>query len=271
MPFQTCDNKTTKQLALAVLTVLTLGLGGCAKSSDDGKWASEEIPDPVESPTDPTVTPMPTPTPPRVPNATPTPTPTPGPGQDWPSFSMGTEIYQLAHGPGQTWLGCATKAYVKGGYDSNTVCGNSALHPAFAKQLNTYFMNCVDEGAKAAGLRVPERVFVRHWGSYANRNARNSTRLSLHAYARALDIQNFLLYDAAGTLVNISTHINDYAGTTAKFYDGFRQCWRETMPSSCGPGQTEYEGSIGHTKSAMGGNSLHYNHIHLSLPLCAGG
>lgn len=187
----------------------------------------------------------------------------------WLAFKINPSRAQLALGPGQFWEGCSGEQFVKGGYDSDSVCGRAYFHPRFAEVLNKDFLPCVRTAASAAGLPRPERVFLRHFGSYNNRNARGSSVKSMHAYARALDIVNFNLVDAAGKTTRVSTHVRDYKGKAAVFYDRFRSCWSSKMPAKC-KGQREGSGSIGHPESLMGGNTLHNDHIHLSYPLCAG-
>jgi hypothetical protein len=178
---------------------------------------------------------------------------------------------RLAHGPAITWMGCDSRARLMGGYNSNTRCGRALVHPAFGQHMSQHFVACSDRAARRAGMATPRRIFVNHVGTYNNRSARGSRRLSMHAYARALDIANFNLYDSRGQLTRVSTHVRNFRGRTAVFYNEFRQCWRETMSRNCRPGQTEYKGSIGIPRSALGGNNLHNDHIHLSLPLCARG
>lgn len=184
-------------------------------------------------------------------------------------FSLSKNSMKLAHGPAQVWNGCDSKAVVMGGYDSDTVCGKGYFHPLFAEHLNKYFFSCVEDSAKAANLSVPVQVFVRHLGTYANRNGRGSDTLSMHAFARALDIAQFNLLDQNGRVTRISNEMKNYKGSTAVFYDNFRQCWKSSLPATCVPGKKEYNGSIGHPLSAMGGNGLHTRHIHLSFPFCA--
>lgn len=242
-----------------VLLATTLLLMACAQSSgDDGHWASGEPDAPIDTPDAPNV--------PESPSDS---------GDNTPLipglfFAVLPKISQLAHGPGQTWNGCESTAMVKGGYDSDTKCGNGTLHPNYAKHLNANFFRCVEKGAIDANYRQPYKVFLRHLGTYVNRNARNSSSLSMHAYARAIDITKFILYDQSGVATHVSAHVRDFKGATAQFYNSFRQCWKESMPSSCRPGQREYVGSIGIPGSALGGNNLHNDHIHLSYPLCAG-
>lgn len=185
-------------------------------------------------------------------------------------FAVDAGTTQLAHDVAKTWQGCASSALVKGGYQSDSKCGRAYLQPKFDSQLEKKFFLCAERGASKAGLARPNHVYVNHDGSYNDRDARNTTRLSMHAYARALDIAAFLLYDGADKVSRISTNVRNYKGVTKSFYDEFRQCWKEAMPASCSPGKTEWKGSIGIPSSALGGNSLHNDHIHLSYALCAG-
>ncbi len=186
------------------------------------------------------------------------------------TFHIEENVFDLAHGPALRWDGCIKEKASQGGYNSDSQCGRAYFHPSFANNLNDVFFQCVHDAAQSAQLPVPQRIFVRHLGTYNDRAARNSSRLSHHAYARAWDIVNFNLYDKSGNLHRISTLLRDYKDEQAIFYDEFRACWRDSMPSSCGPGDSEYRGSVGHQASQMGGNSLHNDHLHLAFPLCAG-
>ena len=185
-------------------------------------------------------------------------------------FSINRTPVRLAHGSAVTWDGCSKPALIKGGYGSDKSCGKAYFHQKFEGQMNKQFFLCVERGANKANLAQPQRVFVNHDGSYNNRKARNSKRLSMHAYARALDIAAFNLVDAAGKVTKISTNVRNFRGTTKVFYNEFRQCWKEAMPKSCRNGMTEAKGSIGIPSSALGGNKLHNDHIHLSYAPCAG-
>lgn len=258
---KTLTNKIKGGLSILLISSALLGLG-CAQASGDGEWASGEPDDTTQG------------TSPTIPDdgdtgsgSVTTPTEPPINGLYF-SFKPGTT--QLAYGPGKTWNGCDSAAIVRGGYDSDTKCGNGTIHPNYATHLNKHFFGCVETAALAANYPQPERVFIRHWGTYVNRNARNSSSLSMHAYARAIDIVKFLIYDRTGGVTSVSTHVRDFKGTTKTFYNAFRQCWKDTMPTKCRPGQREYAGSIGIPGSALGGNDLHNDHIHLSFPLCAG-
>lgn len=186
------------------------------------------------------------------------------------NFVISDKVYRLANGPAQKWNGCAAKARVMGGFNSDTACGPGYFHPKFAAHLETNFFACTQAAASKAGLPVPEQIYLRNLGTYANRNGRGMSVLSMHAYARAIDIAKIILADGSGKLTHVNLHVNNYRGANAVFYDTLRSCWKATMPKACKPGLRESVGSIGHPKSVMGGNRLHDNHIHLSFPFCAG-
>jgi len=186
------------------------------------------------------------------------------------TFFIERKTFTLANGKAKRWNGCEKGYKSVGGYNSDKSCGRAYLHDKFTKNLNQQFYKCVFNAADRAGYAKTQKVFINHLGSYNDRTARNSTRKSNHAYARALDIKNFNLVDSRGKVSRVSTLLRNYKGKQAKFYDGFRQCWKDSMPSSCRRGNSEYKGSIGHKSSKLGGNTLHNDHIHLSFPLCAG-
>lgn len=185
-------------------------------------------------------------------------------------FSMSPETFKLANGPARKWDGCASAALVRGGYDSDTACSSGYFLPGFTKHLQDHFFACVEKASLAANLPQPRKVFVRHLGTYVNRNGRNSSNLSMHAYARGFDMAKFIISDSQGTRRSVPLTKVEYKGNNKTFYDNFRQCWKDSLPSSCRPGLREYKGSIGHAGSALGGNNLHNGHIHLSYPFCAG-
>ena len=185
-------------------------------------------------------------------------------------FALDGRLFALAHGVGDKWVGCDDDQVIPGGYNSNTRCGNGFLHPAFADHLEKYFYECILMASERAGLSEPYRVFMNHLGTYNDRNVAGSSELSFHAYARAMDIAKFNLIDRQGNVTLISTHIRDFDGPTVPFYNEFRSCWASTLEATCSPGDREYRGSVGHTESDMGGNSLHADHIHLSFPFCGG-
>lgn len=186
------------------------------------------------------------------------------------TFFIEKRNFNLAHGPAKRWDGCKRGYKTRGGFNSDSRCGRGYLHPKFSSGLNRSFHKCSFSAARKAGYPNIEKIFINHLGTYNDRRARNSKRLSNHAYARAMDIKNFNLVDKRGRKHKVSTLLRDYKGKQAKFYDGFRQCWKNSLPKRCRPGQREYKGSVGHKASKLGGNTLHNDHIHLAFPTCAG-
>lgn len=185
------------------------------------------------------------------------------------TFFTEARSFNLARGPAKRWDGCKNGYKSTGGFNSDSRCGRAFFHPKFNDKLNESFFKCVFTSAQTAGYPRPEKVFINHLGSYNDRNARNSNSLSNHAFARALDIKNFILIDRNNRVNRVSTLLRDYVGRQAKFYDSFRQCWKDSL-RNCRSGQREYKGSVGHRASKLGGNTLHNDHIHLSFPTCAG-
>ncbi|MCB0378046.1 MAG: hypothetical protein KDD33_06105, partial [Bdellovibrionales bacterium] len=97
------------------------------------------------------------------------------------TFYLEDQLFSLAHGKAQRWDGCRKDYVSQGGYNSDTQCGRAFFHPNFASQLNEFFFRCIMDAAQVAGYAQPMKIFIRHLGSYVDRNARNSTRLSNHA------------------------------------------------------------------------------------------
>jgi hypothetical protein len=254
-------------LKTVLMLITSIILVACAKPNSDDEWASG-VPDSSqgegsqgggdnnsELPAEPPTEPIPTPNEPVDPLV---------------FFSVGIIRTQLANGPALTWNGCEPSAIIRGGYDSDSTCGKAYLHPSFADHLNKHFFSCIEKASSDANLPRPESMFIRHIGTYNNRNSRGSTTLSLHAYAKGIDLAKFILFNANGSTTVINNTMKNYSGANGAFYDSFRQCWKDSLPATCKPGQREYQGSIGHPNSAMGGNSLHTGHIHLTFPPCAG-
>lgn len=206
------------------------------------------------------------PPPQRAPRVAATPAPTPRRK----SFSFTQNTY-LSHGPAKVWDGCDRDALVTGGKGSNSSCDQDYMHPRFAAHMEKHFFACVQDSAARAGMPRPARVHLNHAGCYQNRNVSGSSLTSLHAHARAIDIYNFNMYDSQGNLTRVSANISKYRGPNKTFYDAFRRCWRNSLPSRCRDGyQREGSGSIGIVGSEMGGNRAHNDHIHLTFPPCGG-
>lgn len=186
------------------------------------------------------------------------------PSSNGKQISVSTARKQLAHGPAVTWNGCDKSAAIQGGFDNS--CGQAMLFPGLAKHMNDHYLKCINVAAGKAGYRPVVKVFVGHMGTYNDRDKRGGSGLSLHAYARAIDMAKVTMTDDTGNKTSFSEHVRDYKGKNKIIYDEFRDCWKQSLGSKCS-GQ---KGSIGIPSSRLGGNNLHNDHIHLEFPFCAG-
>lgn len=182
-----------------------------------------------------------------------------------PTMKIQSQRIQLRLGPGVWWDGCG-QALVQGGRGKGSEkrdakCDRERLHPNFARHMEKHFYACAVEGARKAGLSEPAKVFVNYDASYVVRPIRGSSRWSEHAFARALDIYSISVTDQNGHRTWIDMNVKNYRKPyNAKFYNGFRACWKRTFKSR------RCKGSIGIPHSELGGNSAHLDHLHLELP-----
>jgi hypothetical protein len=188
-----------------------------------------------------------------------------------PSFDFGRQIY--LNDRALNWNGCSRNTLVTMSRGSDGGCSQDYVHPQMAQQMEKYFFKCTIEAAEDAGIPRPVKLHVNQAGVYQNRTIAGSNRMSLHALARAIDINAFILVDAEGNKTKISTHISQYnRGRTKSFYDSFRNCWKQSSRKTCPGGMSrEDEGSIGHPKSERPHNWDHADHMHVSFSSCRGG
>lgn len=71
-------------------------------------------------------------------------------------------------------------------------------------------------------------MFIRHIGTYNSRNSRGSSTLSLHAYAKGIDLAKFIIFNTNGSTTVINNTMKAYSGANGAFYDSFRQCWKDS-------------------------------------------
>lgn len=199
------------------------------------------------------------------------PAPTPKPVVQMKNFSFGRRA-SLPYGPAVVWNGCSKTSRVTGGKGTNTGCDEDYMHPKMAAHMEKYFYKCVVAAAEDAGIKRPERVHLNQAGCFQNRNVAGSGTLSLHALARAIDINQFNLISADGTTTRISANKRNFSGKTKTFYNSFRSCWRQNLPSRCHGSYTrEREGSIGLPGAAMSPTNWdHADHMHVTFPPCGG-
>lgn len=177
----------------------------------------------------------------------------------------------LPHGPAVTWNGCDKNVRVQSGLDLKN-CSQWLLHPTMAKQMEGHLFRCASEAANKVGLRGAEKIYLTVSNTYRNTNVAGSNRISLHAYARAMDINKISYLDKNNKIIgSFSSHVRDFQNSTTNqiMYNKFRECWRQSLGSKClSRYSREHEGSIGIPGSDLGGNNAHLDHIHLSTPDC---
>ncbi len=137
------------------------------------------------------------------------------------------------------------------------------LNPYFAQLLKAFIPKCAKEAALKNGMSLPTSVSIEQMGGYANRNARNSSRLSRHALGMALDISAITLHNNGLFGNSSSQRIALTENTTNQpFYDSFRSCWDAAVVQATGGKCTC---SIGHSHTHDPSNALHDDHMHISL------
>jgi hypothetical protein len=138
------------------------------------------------------------------------------------------------------------------------------LNPYFAQLIKAFIPRCAKEAAVSVGMNLPTRVSLEQMGGYANRNARNSDQLSRHALGMALDISAISLETGNSTQrIRLTENSNNQP-----FYDAFRSCWDKAVEKVNGKNCTC---SIGHAHTHPPSNTLHNDHMHISLACPPGG
>lgn len=158
------------------------------------------------------------------------------------------------------WLECDD--FITGNY-SNFRCTNRRTLAKILKSfMDNNFLTCVNEGLSAVGKPQAVDLHVTHDGIQGDRN--HSSR-SLHAEARAVDVDSFVVFYENGEEERLSFK----SSRNDKFYKGFRSCWGKSVNRQNGcpliAGRADRTGSIGKE------DSNHRNHMHVSVPYCVRG
>lgn len=186
----------------------------------------------------------------------------------------------------QEWDGCDANSQIQGGYGGGKGdgggdaggadqgkggCGKAMINPQFAAHMKKYFLKCVQQGAKDAGINGVQKVFINHMGVYVDRTTKAGS-VSQHAYGRAMDIGTIDLLGSGGNnLGKIDTNVGAYSGQNQQMYDGFLKCWQESMKEGQMCGGEGEAGGLGHEKSNHPlKNADHNDHIHMSFAQCKG-
>ncbi len=125
---------------------------------------------------------------------------------------------------------------------------------------------CVSEGLKAQGHSANFKKLVIIGDTYANREIRGGSRMSMHSTGRGIDLWdlNIVLENGQKYDVNM-TRASFKSSKYSKFYKTFVACWQNANKSRCSgkSGLTRRSGALDCTF-----NSAHHNHVHLSMPFC---
>lgn len=93
----------------------------------------------------------------------------------------------------------------------------------------------------------------------------NHSPRSLHAEARAVDVDSFVVFYANGR----QERLDFESSRNDSFFNSFRSCWGKVVNQQNGcpfiSGRADRTGSIGKE------DSRHKEHMHVSIPYCVGG
>jgi hypothetical protein len=166
---------------------------------------------------------------------------------------------------------CEPEAKVKFSH-GGVGCTKMQMRESMAEHVNKYFLVCVQEAARSAGIVVVTHVEVQTSGCYEDRKTK-AGKISNHARGRACDISGFTLEPGgqkmAGKMPESET------GSNKKFYDTFRSCWQESIFMSSNGACQGKPGESGSGSIGAPGHGPppemhdHCDHIHLSFPECA--
>ena len=195
------------------------------------------------------------------------------------------------------WDGCRGKVRGSRLIGKTPRCETFPLEKNFQKHLDRHLFACSKKALKQAGevlkkltngrrngFLVPDRMELVTFGTYSNRDIKGkSGKLSLHASARAIDIRGFRFFrddikDNNGNPkpLNFSMHLNKIPSrpkllVNKAFYNGFRQCWKDALPSSCGHRCASVGSPYSGSKELQCHNDHnHEDHLHIEYPHCVG-
>lgn len=140
-------------------------------------------------------------------------------------------------------------------------CDAVKVSEPFAEYFMEHFPDCVKDALKAQGIRSnPEKIIVKHMGTYNNRAVRGGSNRSMHSTGRSIDISRLEIRLANGQSYNINMTIGS---KNKPFYKEFVQCWRKKTAARPSCPQTGARGVLD-----CNSNRLHHDHVHLSMPFC---
>ncbi len=136
----------------------------------------------------------------------------------------------------------------------------------FSDYMMKQMPKCVSESLKAQGRNANFKKLTIIGDTYANREIRGGGRMSMHSTGRGIDLVDLNIVLNNGEKYNVDmTRSSFKSGKYSKFYKTFVTCWQNANKSRCAgqSGLTPRSGALDSTY-----NSLHYAHVHLSMPFC---
>lgn len=162
--------------------------------------------------------------------------------------------------PQTKWSECNDA--ITGNYSGFNCSNNRGISVILEEFKNRNFLYCVNEALSHVGKPQAIDLHVTHDGIQGDAN--HSPR-SLHAEARAVDVDSFVVYYNSTS----SERISFAPSTNNAFFASFRSCWGRAVNTQNGcpliSGRYDLTGSIGKE------DSNHQNHMHVSIPYCING
>ena len=162
--------------------------------------------------------------------------------------------------PQTKWRECNDT--LTGNYSGYNCSNNRGISEILEEFKNRNFYNCVNEALEHVGKPQAVDLHVTHDGIQGDAN--HSPR-SLHAEARAVDVDSFVVYYSSSS----SERISFKSSANNAFFGKFRSCWGKAVNTQNGcpliSGRYDLTGSIGKE------DRNHQNHMHVSVPYCVRG
>lgn len=162
--------------------------------------------------------------------------------------------------PQTKWRECNDS--ITGNYSGFNCSNNRGISEILDVFKKRNFFYCVNEALEHVGKPEAIDLHVTHDGIQGDAN--HSPR-SLHAEARAIDVDSFVVYYSSSS----SERISFKPAANNAFFAKFRSCWGEAVNQQNGcpliSGRYDLTGSIGKE------DRNHQNHMHVSIPYCING
>ncbi len=167
---------------------------------------------------------------------------------------------------------CTFNPIVGNNAGSNNCYREIIVSSAFRDFVSRHGHQCAVEAAQSAFGFRPSRVLFHSSGAgqvRPNRTVSGSGTLSTHATGQAFDLFAISVFNSS-TSRKVPMHRDHVDGSSSterqnhEFYWSFTRCWRARVqtqaPCACSGSRT---GALTYSD-----NSAHYNHLHMSMPMC---